>query len=244
MGPFETHAERLLERGYSIIPIIPGTKKPGFFQHGIWVGLEAWTKRFNGRASLNRERKHWGLNGTGIGVLGGPASGDLVGIDIDTEDPQIVAALLDDPAADRGQEGRRAGRDLVLLRSRHRLDQLEHRRQADRRDPRRRAGRRVLPPTVHPDTRAHTVGWAQRHWRTSGRRSCRRCRPISRCGSPQFSSPFGYNAPPPRVNNKGDGSGDDGDTPHRQLNEAALANLDAWVPALQLYKVRRTAARL
>ena len=93
MGPFETHAERLLERGYSIIPIIPGTKKPGFFQHGVWVGLEAWTKRFDGRASLNRERKQWGLR-TGLGVLGGPASGDLVAVDIDTEDPPIVAALL------------------------------------------------------------------------------------------------------------------------------------------------------
>ena len=41
-----------------------------------------------------RPRKHGGVNGTGIGVLGGPASGDLIGIDIDTEDSQIVAALL------------------------------------------------------------------------------------------------------------------------------------------------------
>jgi hypothetical protein len=42
-------------------------------------------------------------------------------------------------------------------------------------------------------------------------------------------------------NGSGDGNGDDSaETPHRRLNEAALANLDAWVPALQLYKVRRT----
>ena len=29
-------------------------------------------------------------------------------------------------------------------------------------------------------------------------------------------------------------------SPHRQLNEAALANLSAWVPALGLYRCRRT----
>ena len=60
MGPFETASERLLERGYSVIPIIPGTKKPGFFQHGIWVGLEEWTKRFNGRGSLNQRAQALG----------------------------------------------------------------------------------------------------------------------------------------------------------------------------------------
>ena len=30
------------------------------------------------------------------------------------------------------------------------------------------------------------------------------------------------------------------DNPHRQLNDEALANLDAWVPALMLYRCRRT----
>src|SRR5262249_54979313 len=33
----------------------------------------------------------------------------------------------------------------------------------------------------------------------------------------------------------------DSDSPHRQLNEAALANLADWVPALGLYKVRCSA---
>jgi hypothetical protein len=30
----------------------------------------------------------------------------------------------------------------------------------------------------------------------------------------------------------------DDESPHRQLNNAALANLDAWVPALGLYRCR------
>jgi hypothetical protein len=48
-------------------------------------------------------------------------------------------------------------------------------------------------------------------------------------------APFGYTTKP-RVAR---GIGDD-DRPHRQLNEAALANLSAWVPALGLYRCRRT----
>jgi hypothetical protein len=92
-GPFEEHAERLLERGYAVIPIIPLSKRPGFFRNGQWVGLNDWTKRFNGRASLQAERTTWGRNGAGLGVLAGPASGDLIGVDIDSDDPDIVAAL-------------------------------------------------------------------------------------------------------------------------------------------------------
>jgi hypothetical protein len=93
-GPFEEHADRLLERGYAVIPIIPGTKRPGFFCNGQWVGLNDWTKRFNGRASLQIERERWGRDGAGLGVLTGPASGDLIGIDIDTDDPDTTTALL------------------------------------------------------------------------------------------------------------------------------------------------------
>ena len=240
MGPFETHAERLLERGYSIIPIIPGTKKPGFFQHGVWVGLEAWTKRFDGRASLNRERKQWGLNGTGLGVLGGPASGDLVAVDIDTEDPPIVAALLTilpptevKKAGARGETWFYYGPGIAStswsINGKRIVEILAAGRQS------------VLPPTVHPDTRAP--------YRWLGPETLEDLRPQELPPLPAdialritaVLEPFGYNAPPPCVNNKGDGSGDDGDTPHRQMNEAALANLDTWVPALQLYKVRRTA---
>lgn len=73
-GPFQQHAERLVERGYTVIPIIPNSKKPGFFCNGQWTGLMAWTTRFNGHASLQEERERWGQAGAGIGVLGGPAS--------------------------------------------------------------------------------------------------------------------------------------------------------------------------
>src|SRR5262249_30484463 len=44
--------------------------------------------------------------------------------------------------------------------------------------------------------------------------------------------------PPPHEG--GNGANGDGDSPHRLLNNEALANLDAWVPALMLYRCRRT----
>ena len=196
MGPFEQHSERLLERGYAILPIIPGTKKPGFFHHGIWVGLMEWTKRFNGRTSLVAERQRWGRFETGIGVLGGPASSDLVGIDVDTEDPQIVAALLTilpptevKKAGARGETRFYYGPGIASS-----SWSINGKRIVEILGPGRQT---VLPPTAHPDGMLHTVGWARRHWRTSSRRSCRLCRPISRYGSLQFSSPSAI-APLPR----------------------------------------------
>ena len=37
MGAYEQHAERLIERGYAAIPIMPGSKIPGFLCAGLWV---------------------------------------------------------------------------------------------------------------------------------------------------------------------------------------------------------------
>src|SRR5262249_13193062 len=47
---------------------------------------------------------------------------------------------------------------------------------------------------------------------------------------------FGYQ-PPPQPKAASDG---DEQSPHRELNELALADLAAWVPALGLYRCRRT----
>src|SRR5262245_25214006 len=51
--------------------------------------------------------------------------------------------------------------------------------------------------------------------------------------------PLGYRPEPP-PHEGGNGGNGDGDSPHRLLNNEALANLDAWVPALMLHRCRRT----
>ena len=93
MGAYAQCAERLIERGFAAVPIVPGTKRPGFFSAGVWIGLANWQRRFNGGPPPESERERWAAGDTGIGVVAGQASHGLIGIDIDSEDPAIQAAL-------------------------------------------------------------------------------------------------------------------------------------------------------
>jgi hypothetical protein len=138
--------------------------------------------------TVHDERERWGREGAGIGVLGGPPSQDMVGIDIDTEDPEILAALLV-----------------------------------------------VLPPTLVKKVGAkgetcfyHGPGVASQSWSIAGRRAV------------EIIGPGRQTVLPPTVH-------PDTHAPYRwltldtrQLNEAALVTLSDWVPALGLYKARRT----
>src|SRR5262249_47736912 len=81
------------QRGYAAIPIMPGTKRPGFFCAGMWMGLTNWQMKFVGQAPSLFERQLWSKGDTGIGVVAGPASGGMIGADIDTDDSAIKAAL-------------------------------------------------------------------------------------------------------------------------------------------------------
>jgi hypothetical protein len=97
----------------------------------------------------------------------------------------------------------------------------------------------VLPPTIHPDTGAP--------YRWSGSESLEDLQPHELPALPSDIAekitgallPLGYR-PEPRPHEGGNGGNGDGDSPHRVLNNEALANLDAWVPALMLYRCRRT----
>ena len=90
-----THSvpKRLIERGFAAVPIMPGTKRPGFFFAGMWIGLANWQKRYNSGPPPETERERWAAGDTGIGVIAGQASHGLIAIDIDSEDPAIPAAL-------------------------------------------------------------------------------------------------------------------------------------------------------
>src|SRR5690348_7522828 len=94
MGAFQQIGARLIERGYAAVPIIPGTKRPGVFNNGKWVGLPRWQTRYNGRAPSETEIARWSKGDAGIGVIGGAASHGMVAFDIDTDDSTIRAALV------------------------------------------------------------------------------------------------------------------------------------------------------
>jgi hypothetical protein len=242
MGPFGLVYAPLVEHGYAVLPIMPGTKKPGLpFGDGKWMDFPGWPTFQPTLVHL----KLWALSSAGIGVLCGPRSGYLVVIDIDTDNPGILEALYEIlPATPVKKKGARGeswfyfGPDIPsrawLINGCKVVEILGAGRQT------------VLPPTIHPD-----LGEPYR-WTSS--KTLEELRPEELPRLPieiierisEVLVPFGY-APPVSQSRRGehnggsDGAGEDGaDTPHRRLNEDALANLAAWVPALDLYRCRPT----
>jgi hypothetical protein len=232
MGPYATYGEKLIERGHAAIPIAPGTKRPGYFFAGMTIGASNWQHRFNNGPPPESERARWAVGDTGVGVVGGYRG--LIAIDIDTIDPAIHAALTKilpgSPVRKAGQKGETLFYYGPGIGSRS--WDIDGRRAVDLIGPGRQT---VLPPTIHPDT--------GQPYRWTGSETLLDVAPEDLPELPadiaeQISAalaPFGYQpGPPPHARN---GSGEEA-TPHRQLNDLALTNLPAWVPALGLYRCR------
>jgi hypothetical protein len=81
---------KLVDAGYPILPIQPGTKKPGLFRRGGWREYPAWSKHCE-RETTSNEVDVWGdWPEAGIGI----AAGKVIGIDIDIlDDPQATASV-------------------------------------------------------------------------------------------------------------------------------------------------------
>jgi hypothetical protein len=235
MGAYQQISERLIERGFAAIPIMPGTKRPGFLCAGMWVGLSNWQKRYNNGPPPENERSRWGVGGTGIGVIGGPASRGLIAIDIDSTDADIAAAVLAAlPATDVRKIGVRGetlfyhGPGIEQSRSWY----INGKCIVELIGPGRQT---VLPPTLHPDGVPY---------RWSGSESLEDLEPHELPALPGDIAdritvalePFGFCPEPEQP----EPTGGDEDRPHRRLNNAALADLDDWVPDLGLYRCRRT----
>lgn len=75
-SPYERRAYAYIERGYSVIPIAPGTKRPGQYSEANgWRGMHDW-ERFHTRLPTEIELTHWYTwPGAGIGLLTGKLSG-------------------------------------------------------------------------------------------------------------------------------------------------------------------------
>ena len=87
---------RLVDNGYPVIPIQPGTKKPGRFQRGAWGEYAGWNRHCE-RATTLQEVEVWSQwPDCGIGIAGGA----VAAIDIDVGDAD-VAATIDQLARDR-----------------------------------------------------------------------------------------------------------------------------------------------
>ena len=82
-------AAKLVDNGYPVIPIWPGTKKPGRFHRGAWRDYPAWTRHCD-RPTTLIEAETWA---TWPEAAIGLACGNLVGIDIDVLDHEMAHRL-------------------------------------------------------------------------------------------------------------------------------------------------------
>lgn len=91
-GYWRSHGPRLIEQGYDVVPIAPGTKRP--------KGLDWQNKNFN---TLDFSRT---LRGCGVGIKGTSTPG----IDLDITDPEMLSEMETWIAENIGQAPKRIGR--------------------------------------------------------------------------------------------------------------------------------------
>lgn len=107
-SPFERRAYVYIERGYSVIPIAPGTKRPGVWsQSEGWRGMHDW-ERYSHRLPTELELEAWyKWPDAGIGLLLGKLSG-VIGLDrdYDTKGTDALEALIPySPVKKKGAKG-------------------------------------------------------------------------------------------------------------------------------------------
>ena len=80
---------RLVDHGYPVLPIMPGTKKPGRYMAGMWRDYPGWN-RHSVRPTTDHELAIWSeWPDAGIGIV----TGSIIGIDIDVQAPGLATRL-------------------------------------------------------------------------------------------------------------------------------------------------------
>jgi hypothetical protein len=238
VSPFQAVARRLHEQGVSLLPILPGQKRPGaLLKSGKWIGMVEW-EQFCARLPTPHEIELWeSFPDAGIGAALGEASG-LCAIDLDYGSPEvraaIEAAMPPSPVRKTGAKGYTAfyrlnpklGSRKWTVDKQSVIELLGHGKQT------------VLPPTIHPDGMAYRwltldtledlavaelpelpddfcqrIDAALRPFQTNDDRGTKPERPAH-----DPSNPFSGCVAAQSV--------------WQQINTCALAALDAWVPRL------------
>jgi hypothetical protein len=245
LSPFAQAAADLIARGFHPVPIMPGAKKPGEKLGSAWRDAADWP-RLKDRMPTSIELDIWcEWPGAGVGVVLGSRVGEhqLVAVDIDLKDPDAVEelrrALPYSPMAKRGAKGLTLfyrGEAELRTRQYRRVDRTVIAEILTGNNPRQT----VVPPSIHPDT-GKPYQWV------NGSLAVRAGDlPIltavhldafeellqAHGWAPNADRPHRDVAPAP----------DALDTPFGELNAEALARLDAWVPKLDLYRLRRARA--
>lgn len=245
-SPFAEAADGLIALGYSVIPLRPRDKAPGERKGGRWALMSAWPE-FRDRAPTVFELRAWSSwQDANIGMVLGTPIGQhrLIAVDIDSLDPEEVetirASCPATPMAKRGAKGLTMfyrGTDGLKSRAYKKADKTGL---ADLLTG-NATRQTVVPPSVHPY--GPTYQWV--------------CGPVPADQLPIFDETclerledtlehLGWNAQvgaEARATRRPMDTHDDDPTIWGELNDAALARLDAWVPTLDLYGLRSTGRR-
>lgn len=91
------YGARLVTNGYAILPIGPGTKKPGQFKRGAWADYPEWNRHAE-RATTEVEVATWSAwPNCGIGIVGGA----VAAVDIDIAEDADLALRIEKLARER-----------------------------------------------------------------------------------------------------------------------------------------------
>lgn len=268
-SPFSLTAATYREQGLAIMPCGPGTKFPGRYSAANgWMTAYDWQK-YCDRLPSDFEMQIWeqwpdaGVC-LALGASGAPKGLQLVAVDIDTEEPAEVAAIRSvlpgSPVRKRGAKGETdfylspvdmPNRPYNDAAKRRMLDLLGHGRQT------------VLPPTIHPDcphcgTKGTVAGADMSCTSCGAQGQAYRWTTLDTLENYDVAelpvlpadiadrlsvalAPFGHIDAPKLASGSADPDAEA--STHRQLNDAALANLAAWIPSLSLYKCRQVGGK-
>ena len=151
---------RLVATGYSPVPIIPGEKRPGYRESSGKVrGARDWTK-YCERAATNIEARIWAERSAGVGIACGYNC--VIALDIDSDDPAVLAAIEGvvprSPVRKRGRRGYTAfyrGDVTKIGKTKIGLDN------GDGVDILARGSQTVIPPSIHPTEGVGAYQWLE-----------------------------------------------------------------------------------
>ena len=231
-SPYSATGSRLIDNGYSAIPVMPGKKVPGSYSSKEWWHTSEW-QRFCDRLPTEIEINIWDKwPDAGVCI---PLDHRLKVIDIDTDEPDLMAAVLavlpDSEVKKRGNKGFSAfyrGSPAIVsepfsIGKKRIIDLLAHGRQT------------VVPPTIHPDTNQPYYWMGTETLETVDIDSL----PLLPDNVAELLAaalePWGYE---PTAEHHAMMAGE-GDNYWREVNDTALKNLSRWVPDLGLSGLKK-----
>jgi len=231
MTDFITTATRLVERGYSVIPIMPGEKRPGEFKGNQWIGMNQW-QRFCDKAPTKFQLDIWAKWPSPSICLALGRASNVTAIDFDYGSPEVRAALEaclpPSPVKKMGAKGYTAMyRGFAVLSKKYLLDGVSVI------EVLAQGKQTVLPPSIHPEGMSY-------HWLTPDT-----LEDLTASELPELPhdihdriakalEPFQSKVEKQAVNGKAIQASVQGDNDSfwRDINDTALLNLDNWVPRL------------